>query len=148
MTGPPAARPGCQKAPPSKRANPGGIPVRSHAGALVAHIPQDLADRLIECAAAEAFRSGPRRYLRLRQGINVQRTVRGWDVIEFLRMWHGDKKAAGYVAHKDRLSERLPYRPPSPAAEGRRSPTKPEGRSAREMTNQRSRARATLEREG
>jgi hypothetical protein len=37
-------------------------------------------------------------------------------------MWHGDKKAAGYVAHRDRQSERLTYRPPSRAPESLRSP--------------------------
>jgi hypothetical protein len=148
MNRPAAARPGCQTAPPTKRANLDGIPVRLHHGALIAHLQQELADKLVECGAAEAFRSGLRRYLRLREGINVQRTVRGWDVIEFLRMWHGDKKAAAYLAYKDRQSERLPYRPPSRAAEGLRSPPKPEGRSAREITNRLSRVRAALEREG
>jgi hypothetical protein len=107
--------------------------VRLHDGALIAHLEQGLADKLVEGGAAEAFRSGPRLYLRLRQGINVQRTVRGWDVIEFLRMWHGDKKAAAYVAYKDRLSEMLPYRPPSLAGEGQ-SLTKHEGRSGGEIT--------------
>jgi hypothetical protein len=45
----------------------------------------------------------------LRQGIRVPRTEHGWDIIEFLRSWHGDKRAAEYVAHKDRQSERLKY---------------------------------------
>jgi hypothetical protein len=112
MTGPPATRPGTQVAPPTKRANSGGIPVRSHDGSLVAHLHQELADRLIDSGAAESFRRGPRRYLRLRQGISIPRTERGWDIIEFLRGWHGDKRAAGYVSHKDRQSERLRYQPP------------------------------------
>lgn len=50
-------------------------------------------------------------------GISIPRTERGWDIIEFLRRWHGDKRSAGYVAHKDRQSERLHYRLPNPAPE-------------------------------
>jgi hypothetical protein len=95
--------------------------VRLYDGALVAHVNEELADRLLKAGAAEAFRNGHRRYLRLRQGIHISRTVRGWDIIEFLRMWHGDKRAAGYVAHKDRQSEHLHFQPPSPAPERLRS---------------------------
>jgi hypothetical protein len=68
MTGPPDARPGCQTAPPIKRANPCGIPVRLSNGALVAHVTPELAGRLLDEGAAESLRSGSRRYLRLRQG--------------------------------------------------------------------------------
>ena len=107
MTGPPAAKPESEAAPPIKRASPNGIPVRLSNGALVAHIIPELADRLLKAGAAEPFRSGSHRYLRLRQGISIPRTERGWDIIELLRMWHGDKRAAWYVAHKDRQSERL-----------------------------------------
>ena len=95
MTGPPVARPGYQTAPPTKRANLDGIPVRLRNGALVAHVNQELADRLLEAGSAESSRNGSRRYLRLRQGISIPRTEPGWDIIEFLRMWHGDKRAAG-----------------------------------------------------
>jgi hypothetical protein len=107
MTGHPAARPDLQTVPPTKRADSGATPVRLHDGALVAHISHELADRLLEADAAEAFRNGPRRYLRLRRGISIPRTERGWDIIEFLRRWHGDKRAADYVAHKDRRFEWL-----------------------------------------
>jgi len=115
MTGPPATRPDLPTAPPSKRANPSGIPVRLYDGTLIAHVNSDLANEIVEAGAAEAFRRGSRRYLRLRQGIRVPRTERGWDIIECLRKWHGDKRAADYVAHKDNQSERLKYRPASPA---------------------------------
>lgn len=115
MNGPPADRPESQTAPPAKRANPHAIPVRLHDGALVAHIEQDLADVIVMAGDAQACRWGLRRYLRLRPGIRIPRTERGWDIIEFIRRWQGDKRAAGYVAHKDRQSERLRYRPPSPA---------------------------------
>jgi hypothetical protein len=91
--------------------------VRLPDGALVAHVNQELADRLLDAGAAESFRNGSRRYLRLRQGISIRRTERGWDIIEFLRMRHGDKRAAGYVAYMDRQSERLHYRPTSPSQE-------------------------------
>jgi hypothetical protein len=121
MSGPSAMRPGYPTAPPSKRANSDGIPVRLSNGALVAHVIPKLADRLLEAGAAESFRSGSHRYLRLRQGISIPRTDGGWDIIEFLRTWHGDKRAAGYIAHNDRQSERLQYRPPNPPAEGLRS---------------------------
>jgi hypothetical protein len=107
VTGPPAVRPGFETAPPVKRANPSGIPVRLHDGTLVAHVSQELEGRLLVASAAESLRRGPRRYLRLRRGISIPRTERGWDIIEFLREWHGDKRAAGYIAHKDRQSERL-----------------------------------------
>lgn len=110
MIGPPAMRPGTQAAPPTKRAKPSGTPVRLDDGSLVAHVNDELAEGLLQAGAAEAFRLGPRRYLRLRSGITIPRTERGWDIIEFLRRWHGDKKAAHYVAYKDRQSERLPYR--------------------------------------
>jgi hypothetical protein len=111
MTGPPALRPDYETAPPVKRANPDGIPVRLYDGALVAHVNRERANELLENGVAEAFRRGPRQYLRLRQGIDIPQTGRGWDFIEALRRWHGDEKAAGYIAHKDRQSERLRYRP-------------------------------------
>ncbi len=114
MNAPPAAWPGYETAPPTKRAKTDGIPVRLHDGALVAHINCELADRLEETGAAEAFRRGPRRYLRLRRGISIPRTERGWDIIEFIRRWHGDRRAADYIANKDQQSERMRYRPPSP----------------------------------
>jgi hypothetical protein len=117
MNRPPAARPECPTAPPIKRAKPDGIPVRLHNGTLVAHVNHELGDRLLAAGDAEAYRSGPRRYLRLRPGINIPRTERGWDIIEGLRTWHGDKRAAGYVTHKDLQSERLRYQSPSPAPE-------------------------------
>jgi hypothetical protein len=112
MTGPPAARPEYETAPPIKRANPDGIPVRLHEGALVAHVSRELADSFIAAGAAEAFRRGSRQYLRLRGGISIPRTERGWDIIEGLRMLHGDTKAAAYIAHFDRQSQKLRYRPP------------------------------------
>jgi hypothetical protein len=112
VTVPPATRPDFQAAPPIKRANPDGTPVRLYDGTLVAHVDEELATRLLETGAAESFRRPPRRYLRLRQGICIPRTVQGWDLIEFLRKWHGDKRARAYVTHKDRESEGLKYRPP------------------------------------
>jgi hypothetical protein len=112
MTGPPTNRV-FQTAPPIKRAKPEGIPVRLHDGTLVAHVNRELEDRLLAEGAAECFRHGPRRYLRLRQGIYVPRSAKGWDIIEFLRRWHGDKRAAAYVEHKDRQSESLRYLPPT-----------------------------------
>jgi hypothetical protein len=112
MNAAPPARAESETAPPPKRANSDAIPVRLYDGTLVAHVNRELAERFLEPGVAESFRNGPRRYLRLRRGIAISRTTRGWDVIEDLRKWHGDRKAAGYVAHIDRQSERLPYRPP------------------------------------
>lgn len=112
MTGSPPARPEFQTAPPIKRANPDGIPVRLYDGSLVAHVSQELGDRLMAAGAADPFRRGPRRYLRLREGIRISRSARGWEVIEFLRRSLGDKKAADYVAHKDCECETLRYQPP------------------------------------
>ena len=112
MTGPPTNRV-FHSAPPIKRAKPDGIPVRLYDGTLVAHVNRELEDRLLKAGAAESFRRGARRYLRLRRGIYVPRTAKEWDIMEFLRQWHGDKKAAAYVEHKDRQSESLRYEPPS-----------------------------------
>jgi hypothetical protein len=61
MTGPPATRLGSTTAPPSKRANSGGIPVRLYDGSLIAHVNSELANEIVEAGAAEAFRRGPRR---------------------------------------------------------------------------------------
>jgi hypothetical protein len=85
MTGPPGRL--FQAAPPDKRAKPDGIPVRLHDGTLVAHANQGLEDKLLTAGVAESFRRGPRRYLRLRQGISVPRTPKGWDLIRILRTW-------------------------------------------------------------
>ncbi len=117
MTGPPGGVPDSEAAPPIQRAKPNGIPVRLYDGTLVAFISIELADRLITAGAAETFRRGSRRYLRLQPGVPFFRGAHGWDVIESLRKWHGDKKAAQYVAHKDRQSERLKYSPASPLPE-------------------------------
>src|SRR5580700_11175731 len=105
MNAPPASRPTPQTAPPNTRAKLTEIPVRLHDGTLAAHVNQELERRLLEAGAAESLRRGPRRYLRLRRGISIPRTERGWDIIEFLREWHGDKRTAGYISHKDRQSE-------------------------------------------
>jgi len=131
MIGPPES----QTAPPIKRAKPDGTPVRLYDGTLVAHVNHELTDRLLETGAAESFRNGSRRYLRLRQGISIPRTARGWDIIEFLREWHGDKRAASYVAHKDRQSECLQYRP-SLAPERKSSVARLTGRSASDAGGQ------------
>lgn len=118
MNRPPAVLPAFETAPPTKRAKPDGTPVRLYHGALVAHVNQEVVGRLLEMGAAESCRNGTRRYLRLREGIKVPRTDRGWDIIEFLRRWHGDKRASAYVAHVDRRSEKLLYRSPErPAGE-------------------------------
>lgn len=87
--------------------------MRLYDGDLVAHADPELADRLIASGDAESFRRGPRRYLRLRRGIHVPRTVHGWDVIEYLRWYNGDRRTAQYVAHSDHQSERLRYQSPS-----------------------------------
>ena len=110
MTGPPGRV--MEAAPPDKRAKPDGIPVRLHDGTLVAHANQGLEDKLLTAGVAESFRRGPRRYLRLRQGISIPRTPKGWDLMEFLRRWQGDRRAAAYIQHKDRQSETLRYQPP------------------------------------
>jgi hypothetical protein len=112
MTVPPASGPEFQTAPPAKRADPSRIAVRLYNGALIAHVEQELADRLVMTGNAEACRRGPRRYLRLRRGICMPCTEPGWDIIDFVRKWHGDKWAAEYIANKDQQSERLRYQPP------------------------------------
>jgi len=107
------AGPAAYSAPPTKRATPTGVPVRLHDGTLIAHVDHELADRLVTNGDALSYRSGSRRYLRLRQGIRVPRTDRGWGIIEFLRRWHGDKRAAEYVANKDQQSEYLRHKAPT-----------------------------------
>ena len=86
--------------------------MRLHDGSLIAHVDQDLGDRLL-AAGVHSFRSGSRRYLRLPEGITIPRTERGWGVIEYLRRWLGDRAAASYMAHEDRQSERLRCEPPT-----------------------------------
>jgi hypothetical protein len=125
MTGPPALD--SQSAPPTKRAKPDGIPVRLYDGSLVAHADPELEERLVSSGAAEAFRNGPRRYLRLRWGVQIPRGTNGWDIIEVLRKYHGDKKTAAYVAHKDSQSEYLCYQRSESGAESRQR-TLPESR--------------------
>ena len=122
---PPAPVPEYETAPPIKRANPDGIPVRLYDGTLVAFVSYDLAEKLKTAEAAETFRRGSRRYLRLHRGITVPRTPRGWDVIELVRKWHGDERTAEYVAHKDRQSERLKYSP-APAFPRRKHGAEPD----------------------
>ena len=126
MIEPSASWPKSQTAPPPpiKRANPDRIPVSIHDGALIAHVNEEVAARLMAAGVAETFRSGPRRYLRLPRGISIPHTGRGWDIIELLRGWHGDKRAANYIANRDRESERLTYLPPSRTT-GRRSAPRP-----------------------
>jgi hypothetical protein len=75
MTGPPGKR--FQGAPPTKRAKPDGVPVRLYDGTLVAHADRELEERLLTEGTAESCRRGPRRYLRLRQGISVPRIAKG-----------------------------------------------------------------------
>jgi hypothetical protein len=119
MTGPPGRGPATKSAPPTKRADMGRIPVRLHDGALIANVHRDMAERLLDAGVADGFCRGPRYYVRLRQGITIPQTESCWDIIEFLRQWHGDKKAAGYLAHRDLQSEHLRYEPPSPDMGGR-----------------------------
>ena len=88
--------------------------MRLYDGALVAHVNQEMADKLLDAGIADGIRRGPRHYLRLRQGISIPQTESGWEIVESLRQWYGDKRAAGYLAHKDRQSERLRFDPPSP----------------------------------
>jgi hypothetical protein len=77
MTGPPGRM--VEAAPPDKRAKPNGIPVRLYDGTLVAHANRELEDRLLTAGVAESFRRGPRRYLRLRQGITQAAGIDGGD---------------------------------------------------------------------
>ncbi len=51
MTVPPPGGPVFRVAPPIKRANPEGTPVRLYDGSLVAHVNHELAARLIEATA-------------------------------------------------------------------------------------------------
>lgn len=85
MREPPGRGPSAKSAPPAKRAKPSVVPVRVYDGALVAHVNQDLADRLLDVGVADGFRRGPRYYVRLRQGIRIPQTEPGWDIIEVLR---------------------------------------------------------------
>lgn len=119
MTGPPAAKLAIYAAPPTKRADPQAISVRLHDGTLIAHVGRELAVEIAAAGNGEICRRGPRQYLRLRQGIKVPRPESGWPVIEFLRKWLGDKRAAGYVAHKDQESQRLRLEPRNQRRGGR-----------------------------
>jgi hypothetical protein len=90
MTGPPAARPLTKTAPPDNRAHRIGILVRSADDEPAGRVSEAFAERLVSSGDARSFRSGSRRYLRLRPGITISPNLRGWDLIEEERRRYGD----------------------------------------------------------
>lgn len=89
-TGPPATRPATKTAPSDFRAHPIGILVRLANGEPAGRISEAFAEKLVSLGDAQSFRSGLRRYLRLRPGIRISPNLRGWDLIEEERRRYGD----------------------------------------------------------
>ena len=102
MTGPPAARPLTRTAPSDNRAHPIGILVRLADREPAGRVSDAFAERLISSGDARSFRSGSRRYLRLRPGITISPNLRGWDLIEEERRKHGDDAVRRGLASLDR----------------------------------------------
>ena len=102
MTDPPASRPLTRTAPSENRAQQIGILVCLDDGEPAGRVSEAFAERLISSGDARSFRSGGRRYLRLRSGITISPNLRGWDVIEEERRRHGDDAVRRGLASLDR----------------------------------------------
>jgi hypothetical protein len=93
MNGPPAALRHTQTAPSDNRAPhvPPEVLVRLFNGEPVCRVLVVTAEKLVSSGSAKSFRSGARRYLRLKPGVSITPTVRGWEVVEEARRQHGDR---------------------------------------------------------
>jgi len=111
VTGPPAARPCSRTAPSDNRAHQTSeILVRMDNGEPAGRVSNQFAEMLIAADAAASFRNGPRRYLRLRPGIIIRPSLRGWGLIEEERRKHGDDAVRRGLTSMDRRP--LKWEPP------------------------------------
>jgi hypothetical protein len=103
MTGPPATRPLTRTAPSVNRAPQASeILVRMDNGEPAGRVSQQFAEMLSASGAARSFRTGTRRYLRLRPGIIIKPNLHGWDLIDEERRIHGDDAVRRGLASLDR----------------------------------------------
>jgi hypothetical protein len=110
MTGPPGGSI-AKTAPSDNRAHPTSeILVRMDNGELAGRVSHQFAEMLSRSGAATSFRGGSRRYLRLRPGIIIRPTLRGWDLIEEERRKHGDDAVRRGLTSLDRRP--LKWEPP------------------------------------
>jgi hypothetical protein len=90
MTGPPAHERTSSTAPTTNRAQHTEVLIRMFNGDPVCRVAANLAEELVNRGEANSFRNGPRRYLRLKPGIFIKPTLRGWELVEEARRQHGD----------------------------------------------------------
>ena len=109
MTGPPAARPFPESAPSVNRAQQ-TVMVRLHNGDLAGRVSIRFAEMLLAEGTALPVGRQRVRYLRLRPGIVIAKSSRGWAVIEGERRKHGDSAVRRGVRAFDRKS--LKWQPP------------------------------------
>ena len=102
MTGPPAVGPHTKTAPSEHRDPPIGILVRLDGGETAGRVSEAFAERLISSGNARSLRSGWRRYLRLRPGVVIRPSLRGWELIEEERRKHGDDAVRHGLVSLDR----------------------------------------------
>jgi hypothetical protein len=120
VTGPPVARPPTQSAPPVKRA-PRTTLVRTCDGEPVGRVPSDFANRIVSERRGHFRRTGDRQYVSLFSSVLIQRTERGWEMIEEARRLRGDEAVRGDIRHLDNFSLRWEAPPPLPPFRPRRS---------------------------
>lgn len=108
-----AARPNAQTAPPIKRA-PQTKLVRLYDGEPVGRVPSDFANRIVSEGRGHKRRGGEREYVLLLPGVFIQRTVRGWEMIEEARRLRGDEAVRRDIKHLDKSSQRWVAPPPFP----------------------------------
>jgi hypothetical protein len=107
MTGPPAVRTVTKTAPSDNRAHPIGIFVRLADGEPAGRVSESFAAWLVSSGHAEGFRKGWRRYLRLRPGVVIRPSLRGWELIEEQRKQYGDKAVRCNLMALDRRPSRF-----------------------------------------
>jgi hypothetical protein len=124
MTGPPALRPFAEPAPSANRA-PQTVLVRLHNGDLAGRVSIEFAEMLLASGAAQPVGRRSLRYIRLRPGVVLAKSSRGWALIEEERRKHGDKAVRRGVMAFDRRSlkwesrKRKPRWPAHPSEEPR-----------------------------
>jgi len=116
---PSAVRPNPHPSPPVKRA-PQTTLVRSCDGEAVGRVPLDFADRIVSEGYGHHRRRGERAYVCLFPGFFIERTVRGWEMIEEARRLRGDDAVRREIKHLDNSPHRWAPPPPLPPLSSRR----------------------------
>ena len=106
MTGPPTIVRCTESAPTGNRA-PQQVLVRLYNGELVGRVSLDFANDLLASGVAQQVGKTKLRYIRLEPGIFVNKSCRGWTVIDEHRQKYGDDLTRATLMHIDRRSEYL-----------------------------------------